>query len=326
MDSILLLIALTAGGAVALLTFQLHGQLTYHRRIVSARIVPDAAGLRFAPESVLRTRGSHIGFLSLLPLSPAAGERMSLELARAGWPIRVREYLALRLGCAAAGGVVAVFILSRAIDEPVLRAFGTVALVIAGWLLPRTYLSRRRQARLQRIEEQLPDALTAIAKSLRAGTGLLQALAYAANETPAPLGDELRSTLRDLQLGAEAEEVFGDLAARVGSRDLDIAVTAIVIQRTVGGNLSEILSNVTNTIRERAKLHREVRVLTTRQRVTSNMVAAVPVAIALLFIMLNPKMFELLTQTTPGRIALAIGITFELFGIWLIRRFAVIEV
>jgi tight adherence protein B len=241
--------------------------------------------------------------------------------------MKVNEYLGLRLACTVAGCVIALFLVKRAdLAHGLIDGLIAAGAAFMGWMLPRLALDRARQKRLERIEEQLPDALMSVAKSLRAGSGLLQALAYAANETPAPLGPELQSTIRDLQLGVEAEDAFADLSARVGSPDLDIAVTAIVIQRTVGGNLSEILTNVTNTIRERANLYREVRVMTTRQRTTANLVAVVPVIIAVFMLVVNPTMFELLTQTTPGRIGLAVGIFFEILGIILIRRFAKIEV
>jgi tight adherence protein B len=187
-------------------------------------------------------------------------------------------------------------------------------------------MARRREARLIAIEEQLYDALSAVSKSLRAGNGLLQALERAAQETPAPLGAELRGTLRDLQLGADAEVVFTKLSERVGSADLDIAVTAILIQRTVGGNLSEILGTVTNTIRERASLQREIRVLTSRQRVTGNLIAGLPVVVALAFAFMNPAMGEILIHKTAGHIAIGIALAFEVLGLWLIRRLAKIEV
>jgi tight adherence protein B len=153
----------------------------------------------------------------------------------------------------------------------------------------------------------------------------LQALAYAASETPAPLGSELQQTLRDLQLGADPGATFAALSERVGNADLDIAVTAILIQRNVGGNLSEILANVTKTIRERAKIQAEIRVLTSRQRLQANLVAALPVLVAVSFTLLNPDLGRLLFETAAGRIALAIGIGFELAGLWLIRRLSVIE-
>src|SRR5205807_2335910 len=136
-----------------------------------------------------------------------------------------------------------------------------VALTLAGWYGPRLILAWKRQKRRQAIDKQLPEALTAMAKSLRAGSGILRALDYAAAETPAPLGPELQAVMRDLQLGVDAEEVFRDLSERVSSPDLDIATTGILIQRTVGGNLSEILTQVSNTIRERAEIQSEIGVL-----------------------------------------------------------------
>ena len=165
-----------------------------------------------------------------------------------------------------------------------------------------------------------------MAKSLQVGAGLMQALSNTAEQTPAPLGRELERTLRDLHLGAEAEDVFGALAERVGSGDVDIMVAAIVIQRTTGGNLSEVLLNVASTIRERAEIRGEIRTLTASQRLSANMVALMPVLVAAAFIFLQPEYGDLLLRTLPGQISLAIAIGFELSGYWLIRRLGVIEV
>jgi tight adherence protein B len=328
MDPALLLIGLTVAGAVALLVVLAHQRLRYQRRIVSARLAQGAASPGSSERSLLHRRQRFaLRFLDLLPLSSEARERMGRELDQAGWSIRVSEYLSLRLACAAVAGAVGLALVrGLSVETAWLEIVAVLALVYAAWFLPRVYLSHRRQKRLEEIEKQLPDALTAMAKSLRAGSGLLQGLAYAASETPAPLGPELQAALRDLQLGAEAEDVFADLYERVGSPDLDIALTAIVIQRTVGGNLSEILTNVTNTIRERARMKREVRVLTARQRLTGNLVALLPVVVAVAFISINPDTGKLLVETAAGQMSLATGIAFELLGLWLIRRLAIIEV
>jgi tight adherence protein B len=328
MDPALLLIGLTVAGAVALLVVLAHQRLRYQRRIVSARLAQGAASPGSSARFLLHRRQRFaLRFLDLLPLSSEARERMGRELDQAGWSIRVSEYLSLRLACAAVAGAVGLALVrGLSVETAWLEIVAVLALVYAAWFLPRVYLSHRRQKRLEEIEKQLPDALTAMAKSLRAGSGLLQGLAYAASETPAPLGPELQAALRDLQLGAEAEDVFADLYERVGSPDLDIALTAIVIQRTVGGNLSEILTNVTNTIRERARMKREVRVLTARQRLTGNLVALLPVVVAVAFISINPDTGKLLVETAAGQMSLATGIAFELLGLWLIRRLAIIEV
>ena len=324
----LLLIALLAGAAVAALVVQIYGQATFDRSLVRERIgEPGRGGLAFAPNSVLRQPRGRFGFLAMLPASPEAGERMSREIARAGWQLRSGEYVGIRFICAGVGVLIALLATDHyGVDNLLIRTGIALVAAFSGWLIPRLALSRARRQRRQRIEEQLPDALTSIAKALRTGAGILQALGYAAKETPAPLGLEFQAVLRDLEMGADAEDVFEALTERVGSPDLDIAVTAIVIQRSVGGNLSEILMNVTNTIRGRANLQREVHVITTRQRLTSNAVAALPVVISALMLMINQKMAVLLFTTAVGQIALGIGIAFELFGIVLIRKFANIEV
>ena len=330
MDPLLLLIGLTVAASAGLLTFLAYQRLGADRRNAGARIAAPGVGLGSNPGpdgSGLRRSRRSLPLSNLLPLSGQAEERMRRELERAGWPIRVGEYLSIRLAAAAAGSTAGLLLLLGVHFGPAgLRVILMFVLALGGWLFPRLLLSRARRKRLEKVEGQIADAVMGMAKSLRAGTGLLQALAYAAKETPAPLGPELHRTLRELQMGAEAEAVLGALSARVGSPDLDIVVTAIIIQRTSGGNLSEILFNVTNTIRERAKIQADIRVLTAQQRISANLMALIPVVIAVLFILLNPDTGKLLINTTVGQIALAVGITFELSGLWLIRRLAVIEV
>jgi tight adherence protein B len=327
MDPMLALIALVVTGAATFALLAAFRGVAASGEIVRARLAPDRRESN--REQITGLRPAESGVLAIgrrLPLGSEARERMQRELDQAGMAWRANEYLLVRIALAISGAIIG-GLLGASLDVPVaLKVAIPVPLVLLGWFLPRVYVRRRRAKRLVVLEKQLPDALTAISKSLRAGSGLLQALAYAADETPAPLGPELASTLRDLQLGADPEETFEALADRMGSRDLQIAVTAINIQRAVGGNLSETLSNVTQTIRERVKIQNEVRVLTARQRLTANIMAFIPVAVAAAFISLSPDVGSHLINTTPGLIALAAGITLEVIGIIIIRRMAVIEV
>ena len=320
-----MLVGFSFAASTALAIVYTYQRATETSRLTRARVLRRSEGIGL--RSALREAGrSPIPFIDSLPLSNEARERMEWELDRAGVPLRVNEYLGIRMG-AAVGGVVAGFTVASAFGLPIsVVLIATFAALVGGWMLPRVWVARKRAKRLEAIEKQLPDALTTLAKSLRAGTGLLQAMAYAAEETPAPLGPELDQTLRELRLGANAETAFSELSARVGSNDLDIAVTAVVIQRTVGGNLSEILTNVSTTIRERAKLYGEIKVLTSRQRLTGNLMALIPVLIAAAFIAINPDIGRLLVNTVPGRISLGIGLAFELLGLLLIRKFGQIEV
>lgn len=326
MDPFVVTVGVLVFGSVASSAWYVTNRLALDSESVRRRAGLDAAQLDELPLRVLRDTGGRLPFVDKLPLSREARALMETELEQAGQPLRVNEYLAIRIVSALLFGVVTWGVLTSLGAVPWLCWAAGLAAIVPGWALPRTFLSRRRERRHRQFEEQLPDALQAIAKSLRAGTGLLQALAYAADETPAPLGPELQSALRDLQLGADPDLVFGALSKRVGGADIDIAMTAILIQRNVGGNLSEILSNVTNTIRERAELQSEILVLTARQRLTGNLIALLPVVAGAAFIALNPKLGRLLIETPAGQISLGVGLAFEALGIWLIRRLGVIEV
>ncbi len=310
------------GLAVALLAYYAIGSYIAHRQMVARRVRRDVSPVSELTTILRQERARAI----LLPLSKKAREQLQDQLEQAGWRLRPGEFAAIRLGAAVLGALVGFVLAGRLGLWGVQLLLGAVPGVLVGWTIPGWYLARSRERRLRKIEEQLPEALTAMAKSLRAGLGILQAVSYVAQETPPPLGTEFQNLLRDLQLGIEAEEAFAALGRRVGSEDLQIAVTAIVIQRTIGGNLAEILLNVTNTIRERARLQAEIRAITARHRWQANGSALVPIVVALAFILLNPRLGDLLINTTEGRIALGIGIAFELLGVWVVRRLAVIEV
>lgn len=262
---------------------------------------------------------------SILPISEST-RRTSLELQQAGWSIKVNEFHLLRFLCALVFMFVGLFVLKELGSTSVVVTASAVLLSgLVGSSLPTRYARRRKAARMAAIEKALPDVLSSMAKSLRAGAGLLQALSYASDEAPPPLGPEIARTLRDLHLGISPEAAFDNLSKRVGSSDLDIAITAMMIQRTVGGNLSEILTNVCNTIRERQTIKAEVGVLTARQKLTGNLVAMLPVVLAVFYLGVNSDVAGLLFTTTAGNISLVVGIFFELLGLFIIRRLAVIE-
>jgi len=325
-DAMLILIAISAGGAVALASAYGLQRYTAPRAAIEARLQPRTQATGLQPRSALRTASrSRLPLVDRLPLSNEGREKMRIELQRAGDPLSVNEYLGLRAAAATGLGLLGVIFCMAFSAPPLLLVVIPFVLLVLGWFVPRVFVSRVRHRRELLVEQQLPDALTAIAKSLRAGTGILQGLAFAASETPPPLGPELGEALRDLQLGADPELTFTALSERMGNKDLDIAVTAIVIQRTVGGNLSEILANVTRTIRDRQKVQAEIRVLTARQRLQGNLVAALPIVVAVVFIGLNPETGRLLIDTTVGRISAGVGLAFELLGLWLIRRLGQVD-
>ncbi len=248
------------------------------------------------------------------------------ELERAGLNLTASEYLLLRLGSCLAFGALAF------LANSILRidgGLGVILLVLGflfGYNLPKFYLNRRIARRLTLIENQLVEALQSIAKSLRAGVGITQAIEYAGKDIGDPLGSEFQRIVRELQLGADLELVLDELNGRVNSKDLQIVSTAMIIQRRVGGNLSEILMNVAETIRARRKIREELHAETAMQRWQANGSAMIPIVIAIFFFLVNPDTARLLFVTTAGQIALAIGIFFEVAGIVMVRKFAEIEV
>lgn len=327
MSPLLFLIGIMLIGTVTFGMVYAYQSLFVPRSIVRSRVAPGR-GLGLSAQGGLRTDiEARMPLLRRLPLSRESREGMQRDLERAGADLRVNEYLAVRLGAASLGGLAGgVFAATVFGSNPLILAPFVAVPVVAGWGLPWLVLERRHRKRAARIEEQMPDALLALSKSLRAGTGLMGALAYAAEETSDPLGSELRATMRDIQLGRDVGDSFSALGARVENADLDIAVTAILIQRAVGGNLSEILANVSETVRERFELRREIAVITARQRLTVIATACLPPLVALVFISINPDVGRNLFETNAGRIALAIGLGFETLGIGLSRVLGRVEV
>jgi tight adherence protein B len=203
---------------------------------------------------------------------------------------------------------------------------GAVIAFLVGYRFPGHYMRDLRAKRLRKLEDELLDALVSTSKSLKAGVGLTQALEYAGKEAADPLGSELARIVRELELGADIEDVLEQANRRLASPDFEIVSAAIVIQRRVGGNLSEILNNTANTIRERKAIRNELNALTAKQRLQGNASALIPVFVATFFFFVNHDTAKLLFTTTTGHIALVVAIFFEVLGIWMVRHFSKIEV
>ena len=171
--------------------------------------------------------------------------------------------------------------------------------MLAG-LGPTVVLKLALGRRAEKLREQLPDVLTIMASSLRAGHSFLQALDTTAKEIAQPAATEFQRVVAEIRLGRSAEDALGALAERVGSADFKWAVLAVNIQREVGGNLAEILDNVADTLRERATMRRQIRVLTSEGRLSAWVLALMPFAIALYMFVVNRDYIMLLFTTKTG--------------------------
>ena len=245
-------------------------------------------------------------------------DRIALGLAQADIRLRVSEYLLIRVALGIGLGAL-VFVISR---------FWPVAVVVAviGYLMPRLYVARRATKRVEKFVDQLPDALSLMSNSLRSGFGLLQVIQDLSRELAAPISDELAAVAHEMSLGGDLEAALTHLQTRVRSYDLDLIVTAMLVQRRVGGNLSEVLDSIAHTIRERVRILGEVRALTAEVRLSGNILTLLPLVTGLAISILSPTYLVPLIETTPGRIMAIVGSIVMLVSFWMLRRLGTIEV
>jgi len=245
-------------------------------------------------------------------------QQWTVQLERAGLALNAREYFILR----ATFGVVMVLIGLMVSPMPQLSVLG----LPLGYFAVGFWVKRRIGSRTRKLEAQLVEMLQMLASGLRAGFGLIQALDSASEQLPNPLATEIRRTLRDTAMGASVEQALSALNQRVGSSDFDIVITATLIQRSVGGNLAEILDNVAHTMRERERIRGEIRTLTSQQRMTGYVIGGIPIGLGIIFMMISPEFTGKLFTDPLGRMMLGGAIGMEILGFAVIRKIVNIEV
>jgi tight adherence protein B len=191
--------------------------------------------------------------------------------------------------------------------------------------LPYLYACHKRAARLSTLEEQFPQAVDLIARAIRAGHPLPAALKMASEECPEPIASEFRRTFEEIRFGLPAEDTLSGLLDRLPLVDLRIFVTAVLIQREVGGNLAEILDNLTFIIRQRFTLLRQVRVLTAEGRMSMYVLGLLPFAIGLFVFYSSPSYVMTLFTHPAGKIMVAGAVSLQAIGWWWMRKITKID-
>jgi len=191
---------------------------------------------------------------------------------------------------------------------------------------PFAWLLHKRSQRLKRFEEQFPEALDLLSRAIRAGHALQTALGMAAEELPDPVGPEFKKTFDQQNFGLPLRDALNEMAARIGILDVRFFVTAVLIQRDTGGNLSEILENLAHVVRERFKIRRQVRVHTAHGRFTGYVLLALPAALAIALSFINPEHMQLLFRERMGQMMLMGAIVMQTVGFFWIRHVIKIEV
>ena len=246
------------------------------------------------------------------------GEKLDAQLEAAGANLRSGEFVVATVGGGLLGAVLGAAMLQNLLLAGVIGVVGAAAPTV----VLRTALNRRSD----KMREQLPDVLTIMASSLRAGHSFLQALDTVAREIPAPANVEFQRLVAEIRLGRPAEDALEALADRVGSPDFRWAVLAVNIQREVGGNLAEILDNVADTLRERAMMRRQIKVLTAEGRLSAWVLACLPFALTLYMFAVNPDYISLLFTQQVGLIMLGVGGVLLVLGILWMRKIVDIDV
>jgi tight adherence protein B len=197
---------------------------------------------------------------------------------------------------------------------------------VIGYMSPKVWINKKIVKRIQSFNEGLPDMISTIIGSLRAGYSFPQAMKVVSEECESPIREEVTLLLKEMSYGVTVEEALNSLNNRMPSGDLEIMIQAILIQRQVGGNLSNILEIIVKTIRERNALERQVQALTAQGRLSGKVMGALPLVLGFVVYLINPSyMIDFFTNAI-GKIAIAAGVVFGIIGFVLVNKLTKIEV
>ncbi len=257
--------------------------------------------------------------------------RLATDLARADLMMKPAEFLILWALTPFA------FLFFAFIAGYIFPGFQNVVALVVFFLLglyaPRFYIKYRQGKRVKAFATQLPDTITLLANSLRAGSSFLQGIELVTREARPPISTEFERVVREMQLGLALLPALDNLVRRVASEDLELMVTAIQIQSQVGGNLATVLDSIAYTIRERVRIQGEISTLTAMQRYSGYVITLLPVGLGGILFLISPKYMTVMFQSPPEMLGLPMGVVFFLvglismgFGFMLIRRVVDIKV
>jgi tight adherence protein B len=254
---------------------------------------------------------------------------LSERLSKASLLYRPKEFVMLSLGSALAV-ILIVFVLFGSRYHGLYKGFGFVLMILItgaiGFVIPNIYLSFRIQKIKGRLSRQVGDMILLLSNYLRAGHSFIRSIELVSWELQSPLADELKIFTKDMNFGASFTDALDDLEKRTKDEDLGLVITAIQINHQIGGNLAEILDNISFTIRERLRLKGEIKTLTAQGRMTAIVISLLPVGVALVVSLLNPDYMKPLFTQTVGQGLLVFAVLTELVGIVIIRKIIQIEV
>ena len=306
------IIAVPMAAAIAVFFWSLD-RIRRERAPEPATPAPPRATPRELVERLLRPAADNLSQRRSVRGRPTLAE----DLARAGLRITPPEYLLIRIGAVALGALAGLFRFGI--------SFGPLIMAAVGFALPPLvvgYLQRRRQ---DRFNDQLTGMLQLLSNSLKTGYAIDRALETVAAKSQAPVSTEFERVTTEITLGTSVEEALSALLLRINSPDLEFIVTAILLHVRVGGNLAEVLDNISDTLRDRLQTKRDMSVLTAQSRASATIITGLPILLALGLYIFVPGYFAPMTSTFVGYVLLGIAALLILVGNILIRRMTALQ-
>ncbi|WP_243124020.1 type II secretion system F family protein [Pelotomaculum schinkii] len=234
------------------------------------------------------------------------------ELTKADIPLKGEEFMGLMLILPIAG----TFLVTLATRNMVA---GLIAAAL-GVYLPQFFLRRAKTKRLNKFNAQIGDALVIMANSMRSGFSFLQAMDMVRKELPPPISKDFGAALQEMNWGAPTDEALLNMAARLNSEDLELVITAVMIQRQVGGNLAEVLDTIASTIRERVKIKGEIKTLTAQGRISGLIIGLLPVFLTVVIYLISPEYIAVLFNNKTGLLLVFVAVLSQVIGLSIISK------
>src|SRR5580698_3683404 len=328
--TMLTIIALVVFVLVALLVFAVGSfldQRSSQARMLRDRLASVQKAEQQTSEELALLRDEMMSKIPALDSLLRRSERMAnfqIFLEQADLKVRAGNILLLCVVSAGVVGVIGYFVAGSL--PPNQGLLFVMVGVVLGAVLPYSYASYRRTKRFQRFEELFPNAIDTLARAVRAGHAFTTALELIANEIAEPIASEFRKLFEEQKFGLPVRDALMNLAARVPLVDVKFFVTAVMLQRETGGNLAEILDNLSYVIRERFKIMRQVRVYTAQGRLTMMLLMGLPPIIVVVMLTTNPAFIRPLFADPIGHTLVVAGIVLQTVGYFVIRKIIQIQV
>ena len=240
------------------------------------------------------------------------GLTLAEHLARADLKVRTSEFVLLQVGLLVVAALLALW---RFGFSPQFVVAGVVA-----YLLPMRFVKWRENRRLKTFNSRLPDTLSLLSNALKAGLSLPQAIESVAQNAASPIAEELTRVIQETKLGTATPVALTNMVRRVGSEDLDLIVTAIAIQSTVGGNLARILDGISHTIRQRVQIKSQIGAMTAQMRASGWIITLLPIIVAAILNIITPTYFRVMFTDPGGRVLLVAAGASIVLGNFFVRR------